>query len=652
MYPAGRYNLNFDISAALLAAALLLLFLSKRERSSMRSRLCGFCCALLLLSSANETIALVMRNNPAVFIRPVALLTNLVAHLAQNLVPYLLALYVLYYIGADHYLSRKDFLFLSVPAVILAVLLLVPPLRERMYQLDPDGAFSHGPLYGYVFIQDLFYVALSILLLVSWKRVLERREKLFFLLILVTGFVETILALRYPYLRMNNFLQTLTTMLTILLLEDHGEMKDPVSGLWNYACFLKDSRGLFGPKATAAVITVKVQSPDYYRMTYGHENSNTVRRDIGQWLLALTGHNLNGYYIGNGIFTLILFGGRREEAKELSGKICARFQERWKGPHADLLIPSEVWLSYLPENVRTQEQLLLSVEMPASNSHRKGSVLIADEFRAEQRKIAVTRAITNAVRENRFQVYYQPIYDTRADRIRTAEALVRLTDPELGPISPEEFIKIAEQVGLIDEIGLYVFREVCRFYTGEQLDQLGIDFIEVNLSTVQCMDEQLADKFRQILEEFHLDASHIDLEITESAIIHNPEMMRRTVENLQKVGFTFSLDDFGTGFSNYEYIITFPLSLIKIDKSILWAADQKEENDLVLSHTIQMGKDLNRGIVVEGVETPAHRDKLISRGVEYLQGFLYSKPIDGTAFIQYVKDFNTSHGSADSMQHV
>lgn len=642
MYPAGRYNLNFDISAALLAAALFIIFLLKKDRSNARSRMYGVCCVLMFFSSASEVIALVMRNDPSRFIRPLAVAANLVAHLTQNLVPYALCVYIVFYIGADHYLNRGEGVLLSIPAVALTVMLLVPPLQRWMYYFAEDGTFHHGPLYNYVFIQDLFYLALGTLLIVAWQRSITEAQRAFFVILVVCGCAETYLAVHFPYLRATNFLETLMILIAFFALENNSEMKDDISGLANYSSFVKDSLSLFGPRNQSAVITIKVMAPDYYRMTFGHENSNALRREIGLWLNGLTSRNVKAYYIGNGIFTFLLYGEQKGAAEVLSRRIHERFQQSWKTAHLEVLVPAEVWLSYLPENVRSQEQLLLSVEMPANPSHKRGSVLIADEFRAEQRKIAVNRAITNAVRQHWFKVFYQPIYDTRVGRIRSAEALIRLTDPELGPISPEEFIKIAEQVGLINEIGLYVFREVCRFYTENHLDALGVDFIEVNLSTVQCMDEHLADKFRAILEEYHLDPCHIDLEITESAIIHNPEMMMKTVENLQQVGFTFSLDDFGTGFSNYEYIITFPLSLIKIDKSILWAADQKKENDLVLSHTIQMGKDLNRGIVVEGVETAAQRDKLISRGVEYLQGFLYSRAVEGPQFIQFVKDFNSA----------
>ncbi|MBQ1392080.1 MAG: EAL domain-containing protein, partial [Lachnospiraceae bacterium] len=215
-------------------------------------------------------------------------------------------------------------------------------------------------------------------------------------------------------------------------------------------------------------------------------------------------------------------------------------------------------------------------------------------------------------------------------------------------ISPDEFIPIAEKNGSIIKIGEYVFEEVCRLYTENKLYELGIEFIEVNLSVVQCMNKKLGESFSRILEKYNLDASHINLEITESAAASNQRTLIDSVVELNNLGFTFSLDDYGTGYSNFSYMLGMPFSIIKLDRSILWSAmnpktGMQDENAMMfLESTMHMMRRMNYKIVVEGVETIEQKKVLEEFRCDYIQGFYFSKPVPEDIFIDYVKQANAA----------
>jgi EAL domain-containing protein (putative c-di-GMP-specific phosphodiesterase class I) len=216
-----------------------------------------------------------------------------------------------------------------------------------------------------------------------------------------------------------------------------------------------------------------------------------------------------------------------------------------------------------------------------------------------------------------------------------------MNDDKLGFVSPEEFIKVAEQTGLISQIGEIVFKKVCAFISENDPMQYGLDYIEVNLSTIQCMDPDLYDSFIRIMKKYHVPASAINFEITESAMIQNVTAMEDVTGKFRQDGFNFSLDDFGTGNSNFSYLIRYPFKLIKIDKSFLWNSEKNHKNAIVLKNMLELIKDLGKDTVVEGVETAAQRDMLRADGVRYLQGYFYSKPVPPDDFLKYLKDFNS-----------
>ena len=221
-----------------------------------------------------------------------------------------------------------------------------------------------------------------------------------------------------------------------------------------------------------------------------------------------------------------------------------------------------------------------------------------------------------------------------------AEALIRLFDPEYGYIHPEPMIAIAEREGYILRIGEIVFTEVCRFYSENKLDKLGIEYIEVNLSAVQCMQKHLAEQFIDIMNKYKLGPERINFEITESSAMINDAEVSRNIERFEKKGVSLSLDDYGTGYSNISYLYNLPFVIMKVDKSILWSSEKNVKADIILKNTFRMANRLNMKVVMEGVETEDQIRKLLALNCDYFQGYYFSKPIEGGKFIEYIKGFS------------
>ncbi len=265
--------------------------------------------------------------------------------------------------------------------------------------------------------------------------------------------------------------------------------------------------------------------------------------------------------------------------------------------------------------------------------------LIRGNFR-RSRELEVERAISRALKHGGFSVCYQPIYSIKKDRFESAEALIRLYDKKLGYISPDEFIPIAEKNGTILQIGLYVFDEVCRFIKKQNLQTYGIDYVEINLSVVQCMQRELSKQLVRIMKYYQVRSEQINLEITESAVVEEPERLKENMRILCEEGIQFSLDDYGSGYSNMNAVVSLPLSYVKLDRSIVWSAFENSRAYIAMTSSIEMFKKMNLKVIAEGIETIEQSRRLSELGCDYLQGYYYSKPLPEGEFLQYLLKMN------------
>lgn len=263
----------------------------------------------------------------------------------------------------------------------------------------------------------------------------------------------------------------------------------------------------------------------------------------------------------------------------------------------------------------------------------KREICISNE-RYKTIEAAIERTLENP---KSFKVYYQPIYSIKENKVVAAEALLRLFDVELGEIPTEEFVYVAEKNGKIIELGQNVLRQVCEFLQRQIKESFEIRYIQINLSIFESLREELPYEMEEILAEYGVEPEKINLEIKESALKKKDNVLTRNMEKLLEKGVHFSLDDYGTGASALTYIINFPFQIVKIDRDVLWNAMEDEHAMMALCASINMIKDMNMKIVVEGVESQEVAERLKKMGCDFLQGYYFSKPMPEEEFLDYLK---------------
>ncbi len=322
-------------------------------------------------------------------------------------------------------------------------------------------------------------------------------------------------------------------------------------------------------------------------------------------------------------------------------KVAERVQTELAAPFniggQELFVSSSIGIATSLSGYQRPEDVLRDADTAmyrAKGSGRARHALFDTAMHAHAvQQLEIERDLRRAVERHEMRVHYQPIVSLASGRISGFEALVRWTHPERGPISPAQFIPIAEETGLIVPLGRWVLRQACMELAAWQrrLGNPRACTMSVNLSSKQLNQPDLAHQIAQILVETGIAGEELQLEITESAILEHPDAAKTILLKLKELGLKLSIDDFGTGYSSLAYLQRFPIDSLKIDRSFVQHVGRGAENDDArIARTIVMiGRNLGKSVVAEGIETEAQLALMRSVECDHAQGYLFSKAVDG-----------------------
>jgi len=320
-----------------------------------------------------------------------------------------------------------------------------------------------------------------------------------------------------------------------------------------------------------------------------------------------------------------------EEIKTIARRLMNMIAKPLIIANHEVMVTCSMGVSIFPEHGDLAEDLVNKAAIALYEASRQGRNQM--QFYTDELKTAATDAVmiesklSNAIERNEFHLVYQPRIDLQSGRITCFEALLRWENPELGPVGPAMFIPLAEDSGIIIEIGEWVLRESCRQI--KEWREQGYDDvrISVNLSPKQLIDEKLINKVSRILAETKVQPDWIELEITETAIMENQEMTSVLLEKLKAMGIHLSIDDFGTGYSSLSYLKHFPVDILKIDRAFI-SDIVDDHHDQVLVKTIsEIAHRFDLVVVAEGVETQEQLEQLRKYNCDEIQGYIFSKPV-------------------------
>ncbi len=547
------------------------------------------------------------------------------------------SIYVLCYVGIEYYDYKRWKILLFVPYCIEAILIMSSQATGFIYRVDQTCRLVNGPYFGAVYGFFGYYLLLMLVAMIRHVSKYERKKlfylyffELFTLVMVVIGrvvFGEVLIT--FPI--------ALCLIVIIISIKNPNEVFDKTNA-FKFDNFTRSIKNDFDMKKSFTVYVIRIKNIDIFIDSYGEDKVTEFFRSV-VYTLSHMKKGVTVYRLNKKTFMMKCYFGKNENEKDFSDSLINKFTDKWKTPNIEAKIPGTIFKIECPSDIGDKDKLISTINNVIRMKADIDKVYSYVDICKGDNETAIINAVKKAVEEKTFKVYYQPIFSADKKHIVAAEALVRLIDKDLGFISPEVFIPLAEKEGCIVQIGKFVFNEVCKFYSENNLEKKGIEYIEVNLSAVQCMQYLMAEEFCEIMERWDIRHDQINFEITETFAMTKNAAVGMNLDYFNEKGIELSLDDYGTGYSNLSYMYTLPFTIVKIDKSILWAADNNEKADVVLKNIFKMTKKMGMKIVVEGIETEAHVTKLLNMKCDYFQGYFFSKPIPGDQFLEYICNF-------------
>lgn len=643
----GKLN-YFNYCALAILVVLIIAVMARHMLSGRRNRY--FWNLLLVITCATicDILAVNLDNNDVIG----NLAQKYIAHSAYLVMINLsVPVYVIYLAGLTDtlYKIRDNMwtqLLLAFPYLCDFVLILTNPYTGKIFYFDKSGQYTRGELHPLMYIIMAFYIGVGVVYALRCFRFFTRSQ--FWAMVTVFPIMIAALGIQliYPQLRIELFAHAVGILLLLFMVQKPEERTNPVTGFGRDSAYAVDVEQALYNNRKIQILLVNVTNYKSLRDILGYVSMNKLMHTVAENIVSLCKAALpkaDPYYLGRGKFCLVVGKENFERVPDAAKAINEMLKEEIHQQDMDINLQSCICIVRCPEDFHDFQSLYaFSNEFEEyGKSGETGRIIQAEEILNDGRYIIkdIEGIIDNAMNKEGMEVYYQPIYSVERKRFVSAEALLRLNDQEYGHISPELFIPVAEKSGVIHKIGSFVLEEVCRFIASDEFKELDMEYIEVNLSVAQCMRSNLAKEIIALLEKYQIDPSKINLEITETAASHSQNIMAENIRILGDAGLHFSLDDFGTGYSNVSRMVSMPLNLVKLDKS-LTEIENNPKMQSVVRNTVNMVKDMDMKIVVEGIEDEKTAKIFSDLKCDYIQGFYYSKPLTKTEFVTFVREAN------------
>ncbi|MCR4740122.1 MAG: EAL domain-containing protein [Lachnospiraceae bacterium] len=550
-------------------------------------------------------------------------------------------------LGLWHKIPDIDSMLLwwIVPMFLYLIILGQNAFSSKLFYIDDDRRFVETTSITGLYVIIVYFHILCLVVVFMYKKLLAKGQFNALVITLFLSAAAVIVQFNFDRFRISAFIMSIMAISVAISIQRPEEMMDYVVGLQNYNAFLHNTRIDFESESPKVYLLIRFVNYKSLRSSLGLDNYlrllDNISSKIGK-MCKVTSINTENYYLNSGVFAIVGDKKSYEQVLDCGRIIAAYLLEPVKIRQMEVMLDARICLVECPEDISSEVSLLNFV----NSFHRK---IPAQKRVVIMSKIAKTKdfkvrsdldtIIAGGIEKHGFEIYYQPIYSIQADRFVSAEALIRLKDETYGFVSPALFIPAAEESGAIHEIGDYVIEEVCKFIGSEDFKNSSLEYIEINLSVAQCIEADLFEKIDNCMKKYGVLPSQINLEITETAVDYDPETTDRNIEMLSNAGIRFSLDDYGTGYSNIKRVVSLPLSMVKLDKTLVDDMDTPLMW-IVISSTVRMLKRMNKKILAEGIEDKRALMKFIDIGCDYIQGFYFSRPLPRAQFIEFMKKNN------------
>ena len=638
-----EFSIKMEIVALVILAILALFHLDRQNSNNTRYRLYSaslFFAVLTVVFDIGSTMA--MRAG-AVIPTWLNLVLNTVYFIALDMTFSFIAAYC-FYIMFEHSVDRHCYRIATRIIGIFAVFLFLVNLlnirygwiftfKNGVYERGPFNQIGYIPLFVEVGMFCVCYFRNRATVGTTMKRLVQTLPTLVLLV--------TVIQVMSPNFILTGTLAALVCMILFINFQSSRNGRDALTGLPSRTNFMQEIRARKKRGESVHLIMVHLDRFEEVNKRYGVKMGDAVLFSIAGFLEGkMTGYQVCRF--GNTTFLLMAKSAGRKKDIQYVRKIKERFESPWLQGDREALV--RVSMAHRLANFTGYDEnaAIDQLEYALNVVRERGGndVICFDEDLKKQymRKEYVLERVKSAIKKQTFEVYFQPLYNSKNNQFDTAESLIRLKDRDGSFISPAEFIPLAEKYGLMDEISRQILEQAGRFL-GSNPD-LCLEQISVNIPVGQFLDEKLEEWIDSVCETYQISASRFRIEITERAMTDQPERVKEIMKSFTNKGVKFYLDDFGIGYSNLSMVMELPFETVKLDSSLLSKMTNGEKEYKTMQLLVDMLHNSGFQVVAEGIETVEQMQAARSLKIDRIQGFYYARPMSPKATAEFLTSRN------------
>ena len=635
-----RWSLSAELFSAIILALLMLSYRGQKQAPTHRGQMYQIClwlsmgsillnvlCVLTIDYALHLPLWLNLLLNSLYFFVVVVMATVMAAHLFDLILEHVY----------DSRCLRKARRLLIVLVLLFTAAVLWNLRSGILFYFDDQNAYQRGPL------NSLGYGFLTVELLALVVCYLRNRRSVSRSMVHVMRTLPPLVVLLmvfqwlYPEILLNGAIVTMADLILYISFQSRRVELDSLTGVGNRNSFCNELTLRLASRQRFQVILLGLQQFADINRRFGHRMGDAFLYETARQLGELFPQG-RVFRVGNVEFALLLpypdddGAARLQTLRDCFGRpwSLGKAQAVLSVRLADLLCDGADW---------TMGQALEFLEYSLDLARKGGGEPVRFQVQAArlfQRRKELVALMRQSLRDRRFRVWYQPVWDAANRAFTSAEALLRLSTPAGEPVPPSEFIPLAEESGLIDELSWLVVEEVCRLLSSSALP--GLESVSINLSMQQFLDPDLIPRLRRCLETFGLAPDRLKIEITERVAVQDVERTASVMAQLSDLGIYFYLDDFGTGWSNLSCALDMPFQCVKLDHSLLTTYPGTPQSCRLVHGLISLFHELDIQVVAEGVESQAQADALTSCGVDWLQGYHLARPMPEEELLPFLQN--------------
>lgn len=628
------WSLAGELLGLIIHIILILYYYERRLVSSIRRKIYQVCLWISVTTILLNIVCVHMVIQPTAVSYGVNVLLNSLYFILCVLTCSVMAVYM-FALTLEHVYDKRCLRIAGTIVLILNIIfggIVIWNLKSGvLFYFDENQVYRRGPLNRIGYLVMAIEMLMLVMCYLRNRRSVSRPVVRLIRTMPVIAAICIVFQHIYKDLQLNGMFMAIVNMVIFISFQTRRSELDSLTFIGNRNCFFEELSLRMATRQYFQVILVCLKQFSLINEKFSYKKGDEFLYNIAREL----DHILPGakaFRFGNVEFAVLLPFETEEKASERLKKLQERFEERWElgslGSYIQAYFTDVIYRGQKWKAAQMIEYLESGLQYAKKEP---GGLRRFDEKLLEQlnRRKRMMEIMETSIRQRRFKVWYQPVFNLKNSRFSSAEALLRLRDYDGEPISPSEFIPLAEETGLIDDLSWIVLEEVCML-----LGQMGdkIDSVSINLSMQQFEDRNLSGRIHECLNRSGLSPDKLKIEVTERVLLQDMDYMKMIMEEMTGEGIGFYLDDFGTGYSNISCALSLPFEYIKLDRSLLVRLPGDRKAQVFVRSMIETFHAMGQKIVAEGVEEEEQIELLRQFGVDCVQGYYYGKPMPEDEF--------------------